>query len=194
MPHAHPIDRPPPAAGDARAPRSSRGRVPRFILVMALLMGGFYAFYYAPASPESFNGRFIRGYLSLYAQAAGGVLRTAGFQAAVTGQSISGDFSVTIIKGCDAMEPKALFIAAVLAFPAPWRRKLAGMIAGLLALIAINLFRIVSLYWIGAKAPAWFDLAHLEVWQSILVLVSVALWVLWALWATRRPKAVHAAN
>lgn len=171
-----------PAAG-------SRGRVLRFILIMAVLMGGFYAFYYAPGGGDTLSGRLIRGYLALYAEASGGLLRLLGFQATVTGQTISGDFSVTVVKGCDAMEPKALFIAAVMAFPAAWRRRLIGIVVGLAALISVNLFRIVSLYWIGARAPDWFDVMHLEVWQTILVLISIGLWVLWALWATQRSAA-----
>ena len=90
------------------------------------------------------------------------------------------------------METNLLFVSAIVALPAPWRRKLVALGAGVAILAAVNLTRICSLYYVGLYAPAAFDAIHLEVWPLILVALAVATFVAWARWTTS-PPAVHAA-
>ena len=73
-----------------------------------------------------------------------------------------------------------IFLAAVLAFPAPWRARLVGLAVGAVAIQAVNLVRVVALYLTGAYFPAWFDASHTVVWQTVVILFSVLLWILWA--------------
>ena len=40
--------------------------------------------------------------------------------------------------------------------------------------------RVVSLFWIGAHRPALFGSSHTVLWQSIVVLFGVLLFLLWA--------------
>ncbi len=49
-----------------------------------------------------------------------------------------------------ACDVQALVTAAVLAFPAPWRKKLIGVLFGLGTVVAANLARIATLYFVGA--------------------------------------------
>jgi len=44
----------------------------------------------------------------------------------------------------------------------------------------------VSLYYVGVHWPGVLDSVHLLVWQSLLIVVAVALWLLWAGGITRR--------
>jgi len=104
----------------------------------------------------------------------------------VSGTSISSPaFSVTVDPGCDGIEPIALFVCAVLAFPARFVRKIPGIIAGTLLLAALNFVRVVSLFLIGVYFPRAFAAAHLEVWQAMFILFAVVFWILWLLWATQ---------
>ena len=64
------------------------------------------------------------------------------------------------------METNLLFVSAIVALPAPWRRKFVALGAGVAILAAVNLTRICSLYYVGLYAPAAFDAIHLEVWPS----------------------------
>ena len=66
-----------------------------------------------------------------------------------------------------------------MAFPARWSRKLLGVVLGLLAIQVINVVRIVSLFYIGIFAPSAFSASHVYVWQSLIILFAVVLWILW---------------
>jgi exosortase H (IPTLxxWG-CTERM-specific) len=125
------------------------------------------------------------------ARVSAAVLRVLGEDVAVSGTEVrSSSFAVNIENGCNGVETALLFGAAVLAFPAPWRRRLAGLAVGFVAIEAINLVRVVSLFWIGAHRPALFSSSHTVLWQSVVVLCGVLLFLAWA---TREQRARAAA-
>ena len=72
-----------------------------------------------------------------------------------------------------------LLAGAMLAFPASWQAKLTGIILGALVLSAMNLVRMVSLVYIGLYVPQWLEVAHLLVWQSVMILAGILVWLLW---------------
>ena len=169
------------------------GKAPvfRFVGLFALLMGVFYAATFLPV----LNKRFFPYYLRLNARASAAILNLFGEGAAAEGTSVvSPRYSVNIRHGCDAIEPTALLVAAVLAFPAPWRRKGWGILLGTAVLAVINLVRIVTLFYVGIHFPRAFDAMHLDVWQPVFILLSLALWVAWALWAIRPAAGADAAQ
>lgn len=137
----------------------------------------------------------LNHYLAFKAQIGAWVLRILGEDAIASGRDINSPrFVLTIAHGCDAVQPTGLFLAAVLATPAPIRSRIAGMAAGFLALFVINLVRIVSLYYIGVHWPRWFQVMHIDVWAVAFIMLSLVLWIAWASWALpRRPVgAIHA--
>lgn len=128
----------------------------------------------------------VPGYLQFWARSTAAALRLLGEPATAAGATvISSRFSVDILKGCDAIDPMSLFGAAVLAFPAGWWRKSAGLVAGIAVILALNLVRLVSLFYVGIYLPAWFDFAHYEFWQVAFILVAILCWGIWAAWALR---------
>jgi len=50
---------------------------------------------------------------------------------------------------------------------------------GLLAIGGLNLVRLVSLFYVGTYMPQHLDVAHLVVWQGVMVLSVVVLWLYW---------------
>ena len=84
-----------------------------------------------------------------------------------------------IIPECTAVYPIGLFACGVLAFPCGWRRRLAGIGLGVPVLVLINLLRLVSLCYLGERFPSLFDTAHLLVWQSLMIFLTVLTWLLW---------------
>ena len=62
--------------------------------------------------------------------------------------------------GCNAVNVTILLWAAILTYPAPWLQKFKGWPSGSLALHAVNLLRIISLYYLGQYSRDWFDFAH----------------------------------
>ncbi len=160
-----------------------------FVVLFAVLMGVFYAITFLPYV----NVKVLPGYLRLNAQASVFVLNIFGENAKTVGASVvSNRFSVNIEHGCDAIEPSALFISAVLAFPASMMTKLPGLLAGTVALALMNLIRIVSLFYMGIFRPAWFEVLHIDVWQPVFVVLSLTFWIIWAWWATKpKVKTAH---
>jgi exosortase H (IPTLxxWG-CTERM-specific) len=88
-------------------------------------------------------------------------------------------FAVQIAHGCDAIQICALLTCAMIAFPSPWKAKLTGLFFGILWLQFLNQLRIVSLLLIGAHYQSWFEDAHLVVWPTFLIVITVVTWIAW---------------
>lgn len=127
------------------------------------------------------NDSFVVPYTTLVARVSGSVLGWMGEEITVRGCDLSSPrFAVKIYNGCNGLITTLIFVAGVLAFPARWPAKLWGVLGGIVAIQAINLVRIVSLYYIGVFLPKFFNQSHIFVWQSIVILFGVGLWVTWA--------------
>lgn len=94
-------------------------------------------------------------------------------------RSLSSGFSVEIRAGCNGVEAVIILFAAVFAFPAPWKHKIVGFVAGFFAIQALNLVRIVSLFYIGQWSFTAFKWAHLYVWQALIILDALVVWLIW---------------
>lgn len=158
----------------------------RFFLCFVALT----ALYYVVVLLPWVDSTAFPAYLRINARISAAVLNGFGQACHVDNTTIrSPHFAITVRRGCDALEPAWLFAAAVLAFPAPWRRRFAGLLAGTAVILALNLVRIVSLYLLGAHAPALFESAHLEIWPVCFIAIALALWLLWV---RRIPASRHA--
>ncbi len=93
---------------------------------------------------------------------------------------ISDNFVANVVAECTAIGPLILYIGAVVAYPASKRAKIIGAAAGAVVLTAVNLVRIMSLFWIGEVYPEYLDVAHLLVWQSAIILLAIVMWLIWA--------------
>lgn len=103
-------------------------------------------------------------------------------------QSQSNGFAVAIAPGCDGIEAVIILISAILAFPSPWKHKLVGIGIGFLAIQALNLVRIISLFYMGQWDKTWFDWFHLYLWQALIVLDALAVWLIWLRYLPRREQ------
>lgn len=88
-------------------------------------------------------------------------------------------FWLTIEAGCNGIEAAIILISAMLAFPAPWKYRLAGVLAGLLAVQALNVVRVISLFYLGQWNGQAFEWAHLYLWQALIMLDVLVVWLLW---------------
>jgi exosortase H (IPTLxxWG-CTERM-specific) len=127
------------------------------------------------------NDTLVNPYTTLVAHEARLVLNLLGEGATVSGQVLSSPrFSVAIFNGCNGLEAILIFVSGVVAFPASWRRKLVGVAVGFVAIQAFNVVRVVSLFYVGALRPQWFSVSHVFVWQSLVIVFGVVLWLVWA--------------
>lgn len=142
--------------------------------------------YYAVTSMHWFAAVVFPANLRLNAAVSAWILSAAGEEIRAEGNVLHGPGGDMVVKrGCDALEPAALFAAAVLAFPAPWRAKLIGVAIGVPVLLVFNVVRIVSLHYVLKHAPRWFETAHVDIWQPFFIFAAMALWVGWIVWFIR---------
>jgi exosortase H (IPTLxxWG-CTERM-specific) len=108
------------------------------------------------------------------------MLRFLGVHASSTGAVVAlPGFAVEIRNNCNAIYEVGLYTAAVLAYPATWRSRITGALAGAGILYVVNFLRIVSLLALGLLSPSWFEATHLYVWQAIFLVVVGVCWIGW---------------
>jgi exosortase H (IPTLxxWG-CTERM-specific) len=95
---------------------------------------------------------------------------------------------IAIEPGCNGVEAVLILVSAVFAFPAPWKYKLAGIGIGFLAIQALNMVRIISLYYLLLWNRVWFDWFHLYLWQALILLDALVFWLVWLRWLPRDPS------
>lgn len=95
-------------------------------------------------------------------------------------------FAVSIEAGCNGVEAAIILIAGMIAFPSKWKHKLLGIAIGIVAVQGVNLLRIISLYYLGKWNMAVFEFAHLYLWQALIMLDVLVVWMLWIRWISRR--------
>lgn len=100
---------------------------------------------------------------------------------------IQGSTTIQIGQGCDGMDGVLLLVAALLAFPAAWKRKAVGLAVGIPLLYAGNLGRIVSLYYVQGHAPEAFTFMHEYVGQTLIILIGFCFFIAWS-GAVSRPQ------
>lgn len=162
---------------------SAKRPVFRAVLIFLALLAAFYTFEFTHLA----RGPARHAYLRWIANTSARILTVMGHDAEADGTDVrSSRFSVKIVRGCDALDPTAAFVAAVFASPVSLWSKLPGLLIGTASLLLINLVRVVSLFYIGIHFPAAFKFMHHDVWQAAFVVLAVVFWLIWVQWATRR--------
>jgi exosortase H (IPTLxxWG-CTERM-specific) len=88
-------------------------------------------------------------------------------------------FAVAIEAGCNGVEAALVLVAAMVAFPAPWRYRVLGIAIGIAAVQLLNIVRVISLFYIGQWDFSVFEWAHQYVWQALIMLDVLIVWLVW---------------
>ncbi len=178
---------------EAKVEPSVQSASRRFVLTFFGIAAVLFSLYYFPYAELGAPETWVSAYLARYAHTVGVVLQLFEPGLSVSNNVISGRFSISIVKSCDAMEANMLFSAAVLATPGvPWRKAVA-LAAGLASLVAFNVFRLCSLYYVGVFLPGWFEFAHIDLWPLLMIAYAVAAFVVCARWVAPRDERPEAA-
>lgn len=94
-------------------------------------------------------------------------------------RDLESGFAVSIEPGCNGVEALIILFAAMFAFPAPLKNKLIGFAIGFVAIQALNLVRIISLFYLGQWNMTWFEWFHLYLWQALIILDALVVWLIW---------------
>ena len=157
----------------------------RFLILFLTILG----ISFTVIALRSVNDAFVVPYTTFIAKIAGIILGLLGEDITMSGTVLrSPRFAVTIYNGCNGLITSLIFISGVLAFPARWPAKAIGVVGGLLAIQAVNMVRIISLFYIGIYLPSLFNSSHIFIWQSLVILAGVTLWIVWAHYFAVPPK------
>lgn len=107
-------------------------------------------------------------------------LKLFGLTVRVSGRVVSlPNFSIEVIGECTGLYEMLIFLAAMIAYPANWKKKSIGAGLGIPFLYVINIIRMVFITIVGNWSPNTFDFMHMYFWQVAMILIIVSTWVLW---------------
>jgi len=154
----------------------------KFILLFGLLTLLFWEFSFT----QTFNAVVMSPCAAVMANLSFFLLKALGQSVTLSHTIISSPWvSLEITDNCNGIYPVWYFTAAVISFPAAFARKLPAILLGAPLLLAVNVVRIVSLYFMKLTEPAWFDWVHFQVWPALFILVTVCAGWFWLQWLVR---------
>lgn len=162
----------------SRKPRPTNSRTPvlRFLTLCVAYWGGALLVLSRFPSVERFG-------IAITVATVESAFRLTGQEVRRFGDSIyAGGQGVNIVSDCSPHVPFLIFAAVVLAFPSGWRQRVLGLLFGAIVIHVFNTVRILALIQILLWRPAWFDFAHVYLWQTGTVLVLFATFALWLRW------------
>jgi archaeosortase B (VPXXXP-CTERM-specific) len=153
------------------------------LITFFVVVGIFIVLYYRITDSRPFHG-----FEAVTAAVTGFLLNLTGRGVVVRDTVVSSSqFAFQIVDLCTAVMPMLILTAAILAYPSRLKEKAFGIVMGLIVIFVINQVRLVSLFYIGAYAPGIFETAHLLVWQSLMILLAVGIWLVWVYKYVRSP-------
>lgn len=115
----------------------------------------------------------------------GNTLALFGFAPQVRGDMISlTGFTVRIVSECTSLYATLLLAAFILATPATWRERLAGIVTGSAVIGVVNLLRIAVVTVIGARNKVQFEIIHVYLGQVVMLLLVLGCCLAWRHWCS----------
>jgi len=144
--------------------------------------------FYIVVTSDPVNDHVIVPFTELIVRTTAAILRGIHEPIVVVGTVIrTSRFALDVRNGCNAVEAMMLLTAAMIAFPATLRSRLAGLLVASVAIQIVNVIRVSSLVWLGEHHRGAFDVMHVAVWQTIVILAAVTMFVFWSLKFAERP-------
>ena len=95
-------------------------------------------------------------------------------------------FAVSIEAGCNGVEAAIVLIAGIVAFPAAIQHKVIAILAGFLFVQALNIVRIISLFYLGQWNYNVFEWFHLYLWPVLIMLDVLVVFAIYLQWLGKR--------
>jgi archaeosortase B (VPXXXP-CTERM-specific) len=132
-----------------------------------------------PFLSDKFNPQ-LSWLMAVTADLTGLVLRLFGLTVTISGRVVSlSNFSMEVVGECTGLYEMLIFLAAMIAYPSSYKKKLIGAALGLPLLYVINIIRMIFIAVVGNWSPQTFNFMHLYFWQVAMILIIVSVWILW---------------
>ncbi len=100
-------------------------------------------------------------------------------------------FAVSIEAGCNGVEAAIVLIAGIVAFPASLKNKVIAILVGFLFVQALNIVRIISLFYLGQWNYAVFEWFHLYLWPVLIMLDVLIVFAIYLQWLGKQRAEVE---
>ena len=132
-------------------------------------------FAWAVTLPSRLGGpqRWIAGAATALAHVGGSTAKVHGDQISAAGLVVDINYE------CTGVYVLLILFVFLLAYPATWRARLIGAALGIVALTALNIFRIAVLVRVAELQPSLFGYLHEYVWQGIFLVLTIAYAMTW---------------
>ena len=160
----------------------------RFALTYLILMGAFFLLIGLKPIQDiiDLNGLYSKGVVILTS----GILETLCISSNYQGSVIKlPSIALDVRFGCNGLEAVMIYAVAVIAFPAPWKKKLIGILGGFVALQVINILRIASLAYSAIHFKSLFEYMHIYVAQGLMIAVSLGIFFVYLNYANSSKQA-----
>lgn len=180
------IDAPPPPA--PRAPRRLWLNALLFLLLFGLLQWGW------SAARGTTIERLVIDHATVKTAAwlIDGLDPTIGVQPSGSRLKAPGG-GINILNGCEGTEVFFLLASAMLLAPLAWQFRLTGLLAGGLLVFVLNQGRVLALFYAYRLDRGLFDTLHGLVSPLLLIVATVAFFLLWLNRYAEKPGENHAA-
>ncbi len=88
-------------------------------------------------------------------------------------------FAYEIYFSCTGILPVSFIGVSMLTYPATWKHKLLGLVISIPLLMTINFTRLIHLFWVGIHNPDTFEFIHHVLWEGLIVLAAIVIWLVW---------------
>jgi len=156
----------------------AKGSMLRFFIIFLVLLIGLFTLELF----QSAEKYIILPFTSMVADISVWLVQSFDDNVIATGNVIrdkASGFGVRIERGCNGLEAVIILFSAIFAFPAPFKHKLIGFVAGFFAIQLLNLVRIISLFYLGQWNYTAFEWFHLYLWQALIILDALVVWLIW---------------
>lgn len=169
--------------------RSSGFSIGRFVIIYLILMAAF--FFIAWHKPIHRIIDINGFYTKLVVAATSKVLGIISLPCTFSGTVINlPSLSLDVKFGCNGLEAVMIYAIAVIAFPAKWKKKLLGIMAGLVIIQTANIIRIAFLAYSGVHMRKLFEFIHIYLAQGMMIALSLGLFFIYLNYA-KNAKTAH---
>ena len=142
---------------------------------------GLAAFFYWLDHSSWFKAQVVVPYARLSALVTARLLTLLGVEFQVQGSSLTVAGKVFVVaESCTGSFVFLLLAAVIIAFPATWKEKLVGLLAGFLTIVILNLLRTLMIVVLASRFTGIFWGLHIIVGQALIIAGTLGVFVWWA--------------